>query len=203
MLPLTRRCTGAGASPAMAAILLIDVAAHRVRGPSSAVASYLNAAASLLPLLTVDEFREREIAAVSRFQEDWFVTAASLMLAWTEPNRADAIIERGLHTFKNSARLHLLQGAATEMRTHLNIPNLHDRPVIAQVARTPVRVELYRAETAFRQALALDPTLSAARVHLGRVLFERGATKEAREALAAALADTTAADEWRYLAHLF
>lgn len=200
-LPLTRSCVGKGRSMGLAVTVITDVAV-RVSQTPQRVAEYLSAAESILRSVAPDELIKPTPAAVARFQKDWYVAAGALMIAWTDPARASAFIDRGLHAFKDHAPLHTLAGMAFEMRAHLRDGNLHDPSVVANATLSPLRSQLVLAEGEFRRALALDADAGDARVHLGRVLYLRKALKEARDVLGP-VAGGAGPDAWRYLAHLF
>ena len=199
--PQTGRCVG-DATPALAVVALTSVAVASEDGPTERIASDLGIAESLLRNVTPQQLHGDE-PAVAAFEENWFVVAGSLMLAWTNPPNAMRFITHGLSTFKNSVRLHTLSGAAIEMRAHLRDGNMHDPAVVAMMPRDPLRTLLFAAEGEYRRALTLDSAAIAARVRLGRVLYLRNEISEARQVLDVAIADRTAPAEWRYLAHLF
>lgn len=199
----TSHCTGVGATAAHAVLLATDVALAHREGPVRQVADYLGLAAGMLGGVQPAHLGSVDRGAVNAFQEDWFVVASRLLLAWTDPVAAARLIGRGLGAFKDSSRLRTLSGMATEMRAHLTNPNLHDRRFLDDMARDPLRTLLVVAEQEYRRALTADVTNAEARVHLGRVLYLRKEPAAAREALALVSDEATVPARWRYLGHLF
>lgn len=139
----------------------------------------------------------------TRFQEEWYVAASSLMLAWTSPEGGSTLADRGLRRVSGSPRLRMLIGVAEEMRQHGRDGNLHDRPTITAMARSLPRAALSFAESMYRRALEADPDLHEARVHLGRVMFLQRNLAGARAALLPVVSNTRPPLRMRYLAHLF
>jgi tetratricopeptide (TPR) repeat protein len=184
-------------------MLVTELAMRQRTATVPVVQAHLELAASLLDRLPKPRAGDAGGDLVRRFREQWFVLASSLLLAWTEPTRAMSFVNQGLHWAPESAHLHTLSGMALEMGAHLFDNNLHDRVNIATLPRSPARGSLVLAEPQFRKALAIDQDADEARVHLGRVLFLRQQTKEAREAFAHVIGKEHAEPRWRYLANLF
>lgn len=65
-----------------------------------------------------------------------------------------------------------------------------------------IRARLSEAETLYRRALAADPSLLEARLHLGRVQHVRGRIDEAQESLEAVLASARSETYLAYMANL-
>jgi tetratricopeptide (TPR) repeat protein len=141
-------------------------------------------------------------ADIPAFQRHWYALAGSVYLASTDPRGARVFIDRGLHLFKNDARLHMLAGAADEMRSHIADGNLHDRAAVHAWALAATRRTHLYAEGSYRRALELDPALEEAHLRLGRVLSLRNELKGARAELEP-VARSSAPARIRYLAHLF
>ena len=203
LMQQTVRCTGVGSTAAHAVLLATEVAIAHRQGPVQRVADYLGLAAGALGGVQPANLGAVDPGVVRSFQEDWFVVASRLLLAWTDPIAATTVIDRGLSAFKDSSRLRTLSGMATEMRAHLSNPNLHDRRVIDNMARDPQRTSLVIAENEYQHALKADETNTEARVHLGRVLFLRKEMTAARELFAVVTKDSSQPARWRYLAQLF
>lgn len=143
------------------------------------------------------------------FTARWFTTAASVFLAQTDMVRARSVVERGLAAAPNSAGLRLLAGIVEELEAMQYEPDLAQDAAGSQrrmLGDARIGMEagarLAMAERALRHALALDPALVAARIHLGRVLFQRGHVDEARTLLTDAAAGARAIGD-RVLAGLF
>jgi hypothetical protein len=157
-----------------------------------------NAAFSLhvaLAQTIVDKLETRD------FGRRWYALASSIYLASTDPRTASLFIDRGQRLFKNDARLHMLAGAADEMRSHIADGNVHDRQTIRLTPPSGSRT-LLLAESNYRRALELDHTLDEARLRLGRVFFLRNDPKAAHVQLEP-VARGSARPRLRYLAHLF
>jgi tetratricopeptide (TPR) repeat protein len=135
------------------------------------------------------------------FSRRWYALASSIYLASADPGTASAYADRGRRFFKNDARLHMLAGAADELRSHIADGNLHDRGTIRLTPPGGRRTQLF-AEVNYQRALKLDPTLDEARLRLGRVLFLRNDPKAAQVELEP-IARGSALPRLRYLAHLF
>src|SRR5262249_46635410 len=122
--------------------------------------------------------------------------------AMTSPELAEPLVERGISTFKSSARLRMYRGIVREMKGHISDGDLHDPTVIAQMVPGAGRRWSVMAEASYREALRVDSTLAEARRHLGRILTLRNEPTEARRELEAAAA---AASDPRnkHLARLF
>jgi tetratricopeptide (TPR) repeat protein len=153
----------------------------------------------LTPLRTTSDARVRD--QVAAFQERWYELGASVFLAMTAPNQADELIGQGLRQFKRSARLLMYQGIVEELRAHIADPNLQDPRVIAMAMSTQARRRIVMAEHRYRDALEIDPSLTEARIRLGRTLALRN-ERTARQELEKAMAEPAAPRE-KHLAHLF
>jgi tetratricopeptide (TPR) repeat protein len=141
----------------------------------------------------------RELTA---FRERWYSLAATVFLAATDPGNASRFVSRGLSEFKKSARLVMLEGVIEEMRAHLIYSDLHDRSIIAAMKPTPARQHQLYAITKYQTALEDDPSLTEARVRLGRSLALVNRVGPAREALQL-VAATSDDSRNAYLAQLF
>jgi tetratricopeptide (TPR) repeat protein len=194
MLEAAVGCRHDTITPEAAVMLETDLAA-RLGGTVQTVADRLALAESAVQRLPK--------ARAARFQEEWYVAASSLLLAWTSADRAWPMADRGLQRFTRSARLRMLVAKAEELRLHARDGNFHDPQTIATMARNLARPALGFVESIYRRALEADPDLHEARLHLGRVLFLHGELDEAREALTRVTAAADADVRVRYLAHLF
>jgi tetratricopeptide (TPR) repeat protein len=187
-----------------AAMLHTEVILHGKATTKGAVSLHLALAQAVVDKLRPASAPARHalLADIPAFQRHWYALAASVYLASTNPRGASAFIDRGLHLFKNDARLHMLAGAADEMRSHIADGNLHDREAVHAWALTPTRRTHLFAESSYRRALDLDPALEEARLRLGRVLSLRNDLKGARVELEG-VARSSAPARIHYLAHLF
>src|ERR1043165_3989133 len=143
MLESTAACRDDAITPEAAVVFETDLAA-RLGGTIETVAERLALAESAA--LRVPKAR------AARFQEGWYVAAGSLLLAWTTPDRAASIADRGLQRFTRSARLRMLVAQAEEMRLHARDGNFHDPQTIATMTRNLARPALGFLESLYRGA---------------------------------------------------
>jgi tetratricopeptide (TPR) repeat protein len=175
---------------ASAAMLHVEVILRHSTHPQTPVSLHLAMGQRVVDNLDVPEFVRR-----------WYSLAGSIYLSNMDPGAANAIIDRGLRLFKDDARLQMLAGEVEELRGHIADGNLHDRETV-RLTPPGGRRSLLFAESSYRRAVELDPTLDEARLRLGRVVFLRNDPKAARAELERVARDT-AIPRLRYLAHLF
>jgi tetratricopeptide (TPR) repeat protein len=173
-----------------------------VESPDAAVA-HLRLAEVLLVGLAENS---RSAALESRsptggFMWRWYALAASIFLSQTDTTRAIPFVERGQQLVPDSAVLHMMVGIVNEIDAITADPDDEAGERRSAALRTS-RERREAAGEAFRRALKLDPSLTVARLHLGRVLYLLDKTTEARsELLRARQGATDTTDE--YLAALF
>lgn len=124
---------------------------------------------------------------------DLHVALAAAALALGFPELAAPLAEKVRAAAPRDAEVQLLAGCAEEGVAMEKA--VLDRASDAAPARA-------RAETAFREALVLDPESHEARLRLGKLLLDAGRAAEAEPLLAEVDAKTTDARQ-RYLARLF
>jgi tetratricopeptide (TPR) repeat protein len=156
----------------------------------------------------------RDDSAQRAFARRWYGVMAGL--AAGENRWVDALdwAERGLRDFPDSAELLLATGAIEEVQAlqdargapppaqeQLTDSNVRrDRSELLQ--RSEVQGHLEKAQRALRAAVAADPSLSEARLRLGRLAWRLGKGAEARSALEEVLTRDHTRGE-AFLAHLF
>jgi tetratricopeptide (TPR) repeat protein len=142
--------------------------------------------------------------ATDRFVSAWYLATSAYQGLRREYGFLRLQLERGRALFTKDALLLLYSGvmheahAAPLVQTALQSLSSHAfRPTVNSTAD-----ELKLAEGFFRRALDLDPGMTIARLHLGRVLGLQGRHKEAAGELRRAQSSLTDARQ-RYFAELF
>lgn len=110
----------------------------------------------------------------------WFHTVNALFLHWAEGTLR--YVDTGLRHFPDDAALHLYRGTVHQMYANGRVQQFIGSSAEgrrAENAPQTASVELARAETDLRRALALDPTLVEARIRLAHVVGDLGRTHEA------------------------
>lgn len=191
--------------PVEAAILLHTDAAGCARRADRPTGAHDDASVAIAELLKEDTLHELPPG----FLRAWYEAVASLAHAETRWDDALAWCERGLREFPDSARLHLVAGSVLEVQAglaaHAGGPD--PAPSTSQArerlrATRDSRSLLERARRAVRQALALDPELTEARLRLGRIAYLLGEPAEA-QALLEGVRRRQRASETTFDAHLF
>ncbi len=126
------------------------------------------------------------------FARRWRLALGSQLMGWRDV-RARRLFEEGLRLSPRDPALHLAVGETAEAQAAF----LEERQLERQR-----QAQLGEAESHYRQALAGDPVLEEARLHLGRVLMESGRAGEA-QALLQGLTATSRSSGVLYLAQLF
>lgn len=117
----------------------------------------------------------------------------------------EMLLVKAQQTFPRDPLVHLAAGAFHEVqaRPYLLLEHSEGRQGNLDAWRLEERTwRLKSAESAYRDAIAADPTLAEASLRLGRVLTLQARRDDAHVALARA-AELTADARWRYLALLF
>jgi len=166
-----------------------------------AVLLHTDAARAMAPAGTVAEaVAQLEIAesrlAITRqdpesdqFARTWYLLAGGFLTGATQLG-GESLLERAVKRFPDSADLLLASGALQEVLAGEEVQRISPRSA-SQVDAAPRRTRgdrLNRAADFFRRALALDPTITEARVRLGHVLLEQGRADQARTELERAVA---------------
>jgi Tfp pilus assembly protein PilF len=138
----------------------------------------------------------------ARFRQRWLALVASFFLWRTMPDLAMPYIERALRSGGQHGQAEMQAGIAEEMLAHIGDVALQDPEVIDAARVTPARMHLTFAEAHYRRALGLDESLAEAQLRLGRILYLRGESKQAREQFQA-VARRPAPVRIQYLSHLF
>ena len=185
-----RGCTACAAedawrrTPVRAALMLHSDCAQRLRRGGGLPRPHEWAAEKIARLLK-DEPAQRP------FARRWFEAMAAR--AQSENRWGDALdwAERGRDEFPEAAEILLVAASLEETLGALSPPGLPE-----------AREHLSRAHRSLRSAVAADPSLTEARLRLGRVAWRLGETAEARLALEEVLAREPRTDT-AFLAHLF
>lgn len=115
-----------------------------------------------------------------RIALSWFHTVNALFLHWAEGTLR--YVDTGLRYYPDDAGLHLYRGTVHQMYADGRVQQFRSRNAEvrgASGAPQAASVELARAETDLRRALALDPTRAEARIRLAHVVGDRGQPGEA------------------------
>jgi tetratricopeptide (TPR) repeat protein len=147
----------------------------------------------------------------SDFGLGWHLAVGGYLTSVTLWN-AGYQIKRGLNLFPDSATLHLAAGVVDEafgapaVQRQVERAKGTDRELswrqLQNFDVTRPETHLMRARSAFRRALAIDPSLDEARVRLGHVLLEEGNLDQALAELERARSDSVDA-VIRYYSLLF
>jgi len=119
-------------------------------------------------------------AETRRIALSWFHTVNALFLHWGEGSLRYA--DTGLLHYPGDAVLHLYLGTVHQMYANGRVQQFISASAEGRgAANAPqtASVELARAETDLRRALALDPTLAEARIRLAHVVGDLGRHDEA------------------------
>lgn len=141
--------------------------------------------------------------SLSEHLDRWWATAASIFQAQTEIVRAKALAGRGLDRVKSGSRVQFVAAHIEELQAlgydDDFLPPAADRSKVNLERRGRLAV----VERMYRRALALDPNLVAATVHLGRVLCLLDRFDDGRRVLEPIAVGASYAPGDRYLASLF
>lgn len=159
--------------------------------------------------LTIAHMLKAE-SAERPFVRRWYEAMAGLALGESRWGEALDWAERGLRDFPVAAPMLLVVGSIEETvgaLALLRLPEFVFSPVQRETrenlgALREARGHLERAHRSLRSAVAAEPSLTEARLRLGRVAWRLGETSEARSALEGVLAREPAG-RTAFLAHLF
>ncbi len=113
---------------------------------------------------------------------DWLLTVGYYRLAAASPSTALASFEESARRFPTAAEGWLGEGICHELAGF---------PDGFAISESSARDSARQAERCYREALDLEPSLTEARLRLGRVLVLTGALDEAEKELAVVAEDTT------------
>jgi len=190
--------------PVRAALMLHTDCAHRARRDGLSALVHESVAEEIARML-------RDDGAHRAFAQRWWNVMAGL--AVSENRWADGLdwAERGLRDFPGSAEALLLVASIEETSTALDANRASEvdpfdwntrRARADRANARDVRVRLEKAGRELRAAVAADPSLTEARLRLGRVAWRLGDAAEARSVLEEVLARDHTPDQG-FLAHLF
>ncbi|HKE82871.1 MAG TPA: hypothetical protein VKB50_03920 [Vicinamibacterales bacterium] len=155
--------------------------------------AYAEAALNLLP---------RGLADTPAFRTRWYRVVSTMYLARRDPEAARPFLERGLRSFPDDARLHLLSGIAYEITAQVHAINCVDQACTTRARRLDLLKWTGFAAADYRKASQLDARLFEAQLRLGRVMAVSDNEREARSLLEMAVNNATDMRH-RYLAALF
>ena len=199
--------------PLRTALMLHSDSAQRARRDGKPPRLQESAASSIARILKNDPSHRS-------FARRWYGAMAGLAQSENRWGEALDWVKQGLKDFPDAADLLLLLGSIDETRAALapggsddaapgtiaaELSRLEVEGREARARRREAREEggrLKEARSALRSALGADPSLSEARLRLGRVAWRLGDTAEARSQLETVLAGTPEAAT-AFLAHLF
>ncbi len=212
---VNRFCTREDVRPALrlvrmriAAALLTEVAFVRIQSSSPVYQdAYLSSAHALVRKLAemAGEGRDGAGETERRFARDWYLLVVSFRHGRAEVGWSRAYLTEARQFFAKDPQVLMVTGSDHEMVSHVTAGYMRRFSANGQSfneSKINPEKELEEADTYFKQAAALAPDLTEARLRLGRVLMRRGDLDGATRELRAALADTVH-DQVRYLAWLF
>lgn len=137
----------------------------------------------------------------------WYLAVGAHLLELLQVEAADRLLVEGTKALPADARLWQTSGMAAEMTAHFtreadHVSSHSQRSLSERIATAAgIRGSFQAAEKRYRQALALDPTLFEARIHLGRVLTRLERPADAVAELETAIGQASDPAE-TYLVHL-
>jgi len=142
------------------------------------------------------------VEGASEFRKSWYRAVPTIYLARRDPEAARPFLERGLRSFPDDARQHLLSGIAYEITAQVHALTCVDQACTTRARRLDLLKWTGFAAADYRKTLQLDAGLFEARLRLGRVMTVSDNEREARSLLDVALNNATDMRH-RYLAALF
>lgn len=144
--------------------------------------------------------------AHKRIRRGVYLAIASILQNQVQLQALKDHLRTARQAFPGDAEILLASGSAEELAADVSIVRQMPPPSGTRLVESWRRVlrntGLNNAETFLREAVARDPKLAEAHMHLGRVLYQRGKLAEARQSLEAAR-DLNPVSELGYLTALF
>jgi tetratricopeptide (TPR) repeat protein len=143
----------------------------------------------------------RSEAGRDAFVRLWYRTTSAFLVSQYEITAAPVFLPQAVSVCRGDAHLPLMAGAVHELLASPRVQHASDVSGETREAVGPETVNLDKAETRYRQALRASPSLTEARIRLGRVLGQQGRHQQALAELKRAVSEPVP-PPLRYLVYL-